>query len=59
MGGKNIMSVELAIQRELAYRKKVASLFQLDEITKDLLPLQVTTKSIYMMVMPAYLVLTL
>ncbi|KAK4568131.1 hypothetical protein RGQ29_003771 [Quercus rubra] len=39
---ENIMPVEVAIQRELAYRRKVAMLqFTLDEDLKDLMPLQV------------------
>lgn len=41
MGKQNSMRVELAIQRELEYRKKVASYFQSDECIKDLMPLQV------------------
>lgn len=41
VGQQNCMKVELAIQRELEYRKKVASLFRSDECIKDLMPLQV------------------
>ncbi|KAA8542503.1 hypothetical protein F0562_023655 [Nyssa sinensis] len=44
---ENVMSVELAIQRELAYQKKVASLrsHSIDYFAEDLLPLQVSSSS--------------
>lgn len=42
----NIMSVELAIQRELAYRKKVASFLSEEEIA-EFLPLKVREPRIF------------
>ncbi|KAL3537228.1 hypothetical protein ACH5RR_000594 [Cinchona calisaya] len=42
----DIMSVKLAIQRELAYREKVASYFSEEEIS-ELLPLEVRTLRLY------------
>lgn len=37
----NIMSVDLALKRELAYRKKLAGLYPEDYCAKELLPLEV------------------